>query len=145
MKKFVKTRKLLHELETMKFDYGKCVQREIDVIKTMMGESGDSGMSAQFVTLGMLKYTHYDVQPFFTFGMGDLVTMPEYGCKKILEHIGSSRKWIVKEAKKNLKKYTNPNNRNRDTWKTIIGLDKKYKEDAAFGWAMFSIFYYADD
>jgi hypothetical protein len=103
----VKTKKLIRELETMPFDYNKSIQKQIDIIQSMLCEAGNSGFSASCVTMGALRHTHFtNKEPFMLLGLEDTNIMyPQFDhpFHKVIKFIDGNKKWIVKELKNKLK------------------------------------------
>ena len=54
MEKLIKTKKLIKEFEEMEFDYNKCINKQIEIINSVLHEAGNSGFSANCVIQGFM-------------------------------------------------------------------------------------------
>ena len=54
MEELTKTKKLIEEFEKMKFDYNKCINKQIEIIDSVLNEAGNSGFSASCVIQGFM-------------------------------------------------------------------------------------------
>lgn len=102
--KFPKTRKLLSEYQKMKFDYGKCIKKQIDIVKSLLDEAGNSGFSAQYISMSLIRDTHMIKGPFMIVKLEDCFYPQLFNpIVKVRKFITESTDWLKKEAKKMLK------------------------------------------
>ena len=88
----------------MPFDYNKCIDKQIKIIRKVIGEAGNSGFSASCVGVGVIRETNDINSPFMIVKLEDLLyPQYEHPIKKVSDFILENRKWIKKTAKQNIK------------------------------------------
>lgn len=104
MSDFSKTRKLLDEFEKMSFDYDGCINKQIEIIKSIIYNAGNSGFSASCVGLGVIRETHSLKGPFRLITLDDeLYPQSDPLEKQAEKFVEENKQWLGKEARKNLK------------------------------------------
>lgn len=118
--KFTKTRMLLKEMEGMKFDYDKSINKQVDVIKALLDEAGNSGMSAQFVGMQVVRETHSVTGPFALLIPENYGLYPQYPIERRLnEFYTDIAPWLRQQARKNLKEHNNAAYEVKRHWRMI--------------------------
>jgi len=111
MSRFKETKKLLSKYEKWNWidhvkeegSYSKSINMTVDIVKKLIGEGGHSCMSASYVGLGVIKYTHGYKNGFTIFSLDDLLYPQMDPLVRLMKFIRENDKALRIEAKKRLK------------------------------------------